>query len=195
MKTTDYNINCKLYILYMGNKVYKVNILKLDHRPERDKRITTHCALVARAFGASSFFYSGIEDSHLSENIEGVCKKFGGDIKVAYCDSPVKFVKNWPGKKIHLTMYGEQITKVIKKIKNTSDNYLIIVGGPKVPAVFYDLADFNIAVTNQPHSEVAAIAITLNLLYPNILKNNINYKNNKIKIVPCKNGKKVINIK
>ena len=30
----------------------RVIILRLGHRPERDKRITTHVALTARAFGA-----------------------------------------------------------------------------------------------------------------------------------------------
>ena len=33
--------------------------------------------------------------------------------------------------------------------------------GQKVPAEAYELADFNLGVTNQPHSEIAALAIFL----------------------------------
>ncbi|MGI0148094.1 MAG: tRNA (cytidine(56)-2'-O)-methyltransferase, partial [Thermoplasmata archaeon] len=31
----------------------RVTVLRLGHRPSRDKRVTTHVALVARAFGAA----------------------------------------------------------------------------------------------------------------------------------------------
>ena len=33
-----------------------ISILRLGHRISRDKRITTHVALVARAFGANNIF-------------------------------------------------------------------------------------------------------------------------------------------
>ncbi|MEM2376537.1 MAG: tRNA (cytidine(56)-2'-O)-methyltransferase, partial [Sulfolobales archaeon] len=33
----------------------KVFVLRLGHRPLRDKRVTTHVALTARAFGANGF--------------------------------------------------------------------------------------------------------------------------------------------
>ena len=36
----------------------EIYILRLGHRPERDKRITTHVALTARAFGAKGIFVS-----------------------------------------------------------------------------------------------------------------------------------------
>ncbi|MCK7488956.1 MAG: hypothetical protein MZU79_00960 [Anaerotruncus sp.] len=38
---------------------------------------------------------------------------------------------------------------------------MIVVGAEKVPPEIYQLADWNVAVGNQPHSEVAALAITL----------------------------------
>ena len=40
-------------------------------------------------------------------------------------------------------------------------NVLIILGGQKVPGEVYDIADYNIAVTGQPHSEIAALAVFL----------------------------------
>ena len=38
-----------------AEKYGKVYVLRIGHRPGRDKRITTHVALVARAFGANGF--------------------------------------------------------------------------------------------------------------------------------------------
>jgi tRNA (cytidine56-2'-O)-methyltransferase len=40
-----------------------------------------------------------------------------------------------------------------------------VVGGPKVPAEVFDLADYNVAVGHQPHSEVAALAVFLDRLF------------------------------
>ena len=177
-----------------------IKILKLDHRPERDKRITTHCALVARAFHAKEFYYSGIEDKRIETNIIDINDKWGGAFKVKYLDKPLMFLKNIKLKEkliiIHLTMYGEQIKENILKIKeeNKKKDILIIVGGPKVPKEYYELADFNISITNQPQSEVGALAITLYLINPDVL-NEMDFKNTKIKVIPNKFGKNVINLK
>ena len=64
---------------------------------------------------------------------------------------------------VHLTMYGENIenSKVMKEIKKRGCDVLVIVGSRKVPAEFYSISDFNVAVGNQPHSEVAALSIFL----------------------------------
>jgi len=179
----------------MGDKVYKVNILKLDHRPERDKRVTTHCALVARAFGAQGFYYSGVEDNRIKQNVDKICKKFGGALKVSYCESPISFIKKWPGLKIHLTMYGENAWHKIDEIKCAQDDFLIIIGGPKVPAIYYEITNFNLSVTNQPHSEIAALAIILYKINPKFLIDNFVYNDAEIKILPSNKGKKVITLK
>ena len=42
-----------------------------------------------------------------------------------------------------------------------SKKLMIVVGAEKVPREVYDLADRNVSVGNQPHSEVAALAIFL----------------------------------
>jgi tRNA (cytidine56-2'-O)-methyltransferase len=41
----------------------RVTVLRLGHRPERDKRITTHVGLVARAFGAEEMLLAGGGDA------------------------------------------------------------------------------------------------------------------------------------
>jgi len=56
-------------------------------------------------------------------------------------------------------MYGESLSKALPTIR--SKKLLIVVGAEKVPREVYDLADRNISVGNQPHSEVAALAIFL----------------------------------
>ena len=55
-----------------------ISVLRLGHRPARDKRISTHVGLVARAFGADNLFYSGIKDSSFEKSIHGVVKQWGG---------------------------------------------------------------------------------------------------------------------
>jgi tRNA (cytidine56-2'-O)-methyltransferase len=173
-----------------------IEILKLDHRPFRDKRITTHCALVARAFGANNFYYSGIEDNEFENNIFQINKQWGQiSFKTKYILKPIEFVEKYKGIKIHLTMYGEQITKKIKEIENLKikNNILIIIGGPKVEKFFYNNSTYNISVTNQPHSEVAALTLILYFLNPEYL-DMISFKDTKIKINPSGDRKKVISL-
>ncbi|MEM5798242.1 MAG: tRNA (cytidine(56)-2'-O)-methyltransferase [Candidatus Aenigmatarchaeota archaeon] len=135
-----------------------VDVLKLDHRPKRDERITTHCILLSRIFGVKRFFYTGIRDAGLEKRIEAMQDKWGKGIDV-------KWIKGWKDifKKhniVHLTMYGIPFQRKIGEIKKCKD-LLIVVGGPKVPSEIYRHARWNIAVSNQPHSEIAALAIFL----------------------------------
>ena len=45
----------------------RVDVLRLGYRRGRDPRITTHLALVGRAFGADRFLLAGEEDKDLFE--------------------------------------------------------------------------------------------------------------------------------
>ena len=86
-------------------------------------------------------------------------------------------------------MYGEHIDDVQKKIPRNED-IMIIVGAEKVPGEVYGLADFNVAVGNQPHSEVAALAVFLDRhLEGSGLREEYH---GKIRIFPAKRGKKVV---
>jgi tRNA (cytidine56-2'-O)-methyltransferase len=170
----------------------EITILRLGHRVFRDQRITTHVALTARAFGAQRIIISGEKDDGIITTIEKVNNEFGGEFKSEY-------IKNWKtvlNKSVkegdlivHLTMYGLDVDEVKEKIKKDMGkrNVLIIVGGSKVPAEIYEAAHYNVAVGNQPHSEVSSIAILLDRI-----SNKKEFKNGKIKIIPCEKGKKVI---
>jgi len=93
---------------------------------------------------------------------------------------------------VHLSMYGIPLPEAVPKIK-AKDKLLIIVGGEHVPPEVYHLSDFNISVTNQPHSEVAALAITLDrIMEGKELERSFEKKfKGKIKITPSEKGKKI----
>ena len=55
--------------------------MRIGHRPERDKRVTTHVALSSRALGAKGIFVD-TEDPVLEENIRSVVDRFGGDYTI-----------------------------------------------------------------------------------------------------------------
>jgi len=174
-----------------------IYILKLDHRPFRDKRITTHCALVSRAFGGEVFYYSGVEDNELEKSVKKINAEWGGSFKIKFIETPEEIVSEFKGIKIHLTMYGAKIVDKIDEIikeHNKKNDLLLIIGGPKVDRFYYDNSNYNISVTNQPHSEVAALAIILNYLNPKSLFED-SFKNTKRKIEPSNEGKKVISLK
>lgn len=168
-----------------------ITVLRIGHRIYRDKRITTHVALVARAFGADKIIIT-TKDEKIKENITSICKKFGGDFQIETGVDPKKIIKQWNGTIVHLTMYGDELEKLISKIDRT-DDLLIIVGAEKVPSYFYESANFNISVGNQPHSEVAALAIFLDRYSKG--KWLTEQFNGKIEIIPSNKGKKVISEK
>jgi len=136
-----------------------ITVLRLGHRISRDKRITTHVALVARAFGADNIIIS-TKDQQIEDNIRSICKRFGEDFNIKTGLNHKKIIKQWEGNIVHLTMYGETLDKSINAIDKKKD-LLIIVGAEKVPPEIYEMADFNVSVGNQPHSEVASLAIFL----------------------------------
>jgi tRNA (cytidine56-2'-O)-methyltransferase len=133
-------------------------VLRLGHRPTRDQRVTTHVALTARALGADEVWVS-TEDEGLEKTIESVVGRFGGKFRIKTGVDWRKAMKAWKGEIVHLTMYGESLSKALPTIR--SMKLMIVVGAEKVPREVYDLADRNVSVGNQPHSEVAALAIFL----------------------------------
>ncbi len=141
----------------------EIVILRLGHRKNRDKRVTTHVFLAARALGARGGILSGERDDAVLESVRKVAEKWGGRFSIRYEGSLRKAVR-WAKKNgfavVHLTMYGERIQEKIAAVRKRR-KVLVVVGAEKVPAEVYGLADFNIAVTSQPHSEVAALAVFL----------------------------------
>ncbi len=171
----------------------RVIVLRLGHRKSRDRRISTHVALVARAFGAEKIVYSGERDRSMEESVNKVVNMWGGSFSIGYEKNWKKFLTDFSGIKIHLTMYGKDFREKIKEIKNKikkkNKDVLIIVGAEKVPGEVYHLSDYNLAIGNQPHSEVAALALFLYEFFERKIKEN--FEGARIKIIPMERGKRI----
>ncbi len=71
-----------------------------------------------------------------------------------------------------------------------SKDILLIVGSEKLPAEMFHLADLNVAVTNQPHSEIAAVALILDrILGGRSLKKS--FEGRTIEVSPNAHGKRI----
>ncbi|MFX1511819.1 MAG: tRNA (cytidine(56)-2'-O)-methyltransferase [Promethearchaeota archaeon] len=175
------------------NKTCPLVVLRLGHRKLRDFRVTTHCALVARALGASEIIIADITDHKIEETINDVTKRFGGSFKISSGQQWRKVIQDWKkkgGKIVHLTMYGLSLPKVIKEIQQINAPLLITVGASKIPREIYDQSDWNVAISNQPHSEIASLAIFLDWFFGG--KELVGtYSNAKIRILPSAREKKV----
>jgi tRNA (cytidine56-2'-O)-methyltransferase len=165
-----------------------ISVLRIGHRPERDKRITTHVALVARAFGADHLLVD-TKDSELEKNLASVCKRFGGQITIKTGVKWREELKKFKGQKVHLTMYGDELEYSVGKL-DRSKNLMIVVGAEKVPREAYELSDYNISVGNQPHSEVAALAVFLYRYFD--CRPFREFEDGQMKILPNKRGKTVV---
>ena len=164
-----------------------ITVLRLGHRPARDKRVTTHVALTARAFGADAMLVS-TRDAGLERSIRAVVRRFGGSFRIETGVAWRRILKDWQGTKVHLTMYGERLQDVMPRLPR--EDLLVVVGAEKVPRDLFDLVDWNIAVGNQPHSEVAALAVFLDhILGPSALGREFA---GPIRIRPSPRGKDVI---
>jgi tRNA (cytidine56-2'-O)-methyltransferase len=154
----------------------------------RDKRISTHIGLVARALGADELLMD-VRDPLVEESIAAVVSEWGGSFSVGVVPNWSKYIKEFPGDRIHLTMYGINVSDCVKKISATGKDKLIIVGGKKVPSEVYHIVDYNVAVGSQPHSEVAALAIFLDRLLDGAgLKKDFSGRK---RIIPQEHGKLV----
>ncbi len=141
----------------------EIIVFRLGHRLPRDERITTHVCLVARTFGANAIIYSGQKDHSLEKSVLNIVDNWGGTFGIEHSDKPMKMLRMFKKEGyslVHLTMYGMPIEEEKQKISKLK-KAVVIVGGEKVPPEVYELADYNIAVGSQPHSEVSALAITL----------------------------------
>jgi tRNA (cytidine56-2'-O)-methyltransferase len=144
----------------------EVAVLRLGHRPGRDERTTTHVGLTARALGADRVILAG-DGASRRGTIEDIVDRFGGPFDVETTDSPLGVLDEWDGDVVHLTMYGLPIQDVQDDIAARFDAgtpLLVAVGAGKVPFDVYEAADHNVAITNQPHSEIASLAVFLDRL-------------------------------
>jgi tRNA (cytidine56-2'-O)-methyltransferase len=171
----------------MTNK--EVAILRIGHRPERDQRVTTHVALTGRALGAAGM-YLAASDKGVVQSVLDVAERWGGQF---FCEDNIKWrtcIKDWKaagGKVVHLTMYGINLPDIIQEIR-PCEKLLVVVGAEKVPGEMYGLADYNVAVTGQPHSEIASLALFLDR-YHEGKEFGHDFPGAKIRIIPSRAGK------
>ncbi|MFH1588629.1 MAG: tRNA (cytidine(56)-2'-O)-methyltransferase [Candidatus Diapherotrites archaeon] len=174
----------------MNEKEKEAVVLRYGHRIVRDARVTTHCCLVARAFGAKKIIICGDQDNELKERIEKLNREWGGEFAVCFSESWRKTVTEHKEKGffiVHNTMYGQPIQKKEKEIKKHK-KILVVIGSQKVEKEVYEKADMNISVTSQPHSEIAALALTLDRIFEG-KELEKKFSNEKKKIIPSKKGK------
>jgi len=168
-----------------------VSVLRLGHRIYRDQRITTHVFLTARAFGAKEGFYTGQPDTGMEDSIKRVSQDFGGSFRVKHEESWKSVLNRWKkagGHIAHLTVYGMPFEREMRRIRSKR-KLLAIIGGEKVPPEVYRMADWNVSVGNQPHSEVAALAVFLREYG---MGKPVNFRGARLKVVPQERGKRVL---
>ena len=170
----------------------RIEVLRIGQRLVRDDRVTKHVALVSRAFGVSKILMQEV-NPEIKNTISKINRVWGGNFEVELIENWKKVLKSKKKdsfKIVHLTMYGENIDSVQDRI-GQEEQILIIIGAEKVPREVYDLADYNVAVGNQPHSEISALAVLLDrvLQGKQFLKK---HENAMREIVPVKRGKNVI---
>ena len=146
----------------------EVAVLRLGHRPGRDERMTTHVGLTARALGADRVVLAD-EGASRADTVRDITDRFGGPFETETTEEWRALLRNWEGGIVHLTMYGERVQDVEAEVRERHrerrDPLLVVVGAEKVPFEVYERADWNVGVTNQPHSEVASLAVFLDRLF------------------------------
>jgi len=174
----------------------QIMVLRLGHRIPRDVRVTTHVCLTARAFGADGLILADVVDTALERTIRDVSQRFGGSFTIRMGEPWKSVVKEWKarvGDIIHLTAYGIPLPRVIQEIRASPKPKLVVVGASKVPEEAFELATWNVAITNQPISEVSALAVFLDRYFEG-KQFSMEFENAQVKIIPSARGKEVVNL-
>ncbi len=169
----------------------KITVLRLGHRFFRDSRVTTHVCLTARAFGADKVVIADRLDKEVEATVRDVTRRFGGGFEVASGVAWRQAMREWKrsgGRVVHLTAYGLPLPAVIDRLRREPGDLMVVVGSEKVPGEVFRLADWNVSVTSQPMSEVAALAVFLDWLAEH-REFGLEYRDAETVIVPSAHGK------
>ena len=170
----------------------RVIVLRMGHR-FRDQRVTTHVCLTARALGADGVIIADREDKTVEATIREVGKRFGGHFSIESGKPWRKTIRDWRGengKVLHLTAYGLRLPDIIQEINEADADILAVLGSEKMPGEVFKLAHWNVSVTNQPMSEVAALAVFLDWHLKHRAFDRI-LPNGEIRIIPSRDQKKI----
>src|SRR5947209_9393436 len=171
----------------------RVIVLRMGPRFFRDSRVTTHVCLTARALEADGVIIADREDKTVEATIREVARRFGGDFSIESGKPWRKTIRDWRdrgGKIVHLTAYGLRLPDVMQEITRSDGNLLVVVGSEKMPGEVFKLADWNVSVTNQPMSEVAALAIFLDW-FKQHREFEHEFSKAQVQIVPSRSGKEI----
>lgn len=171
----------------------KIVVLRYGHRIVRDYRVTSHACLVARALGAEKIIINGDRDQSVEKSVKSVATRWGGKFSVEFAESWRSVLQEYKKKGyfvVHLTMYGKALEKEAKKLREKK-KILLIIGSQKVEPAVYELSDLNLSVTQQPHSEIAAMAVALDWIFDG-KELGKRFRNAKIKVLPSGKGKKIV---
>ena len=136
---------------------------------------------------------AGVRDRGVEQSVQKVVELWGGPFFIRSGQPWRKVIEDWRssgGLVVHLTMYGLPIDEVLPSLRSGDEDLLVVVGAEKMPGELFDLADFNVAIGHQPHSEVAALAVLLDRIFSGSeLKKE--FKKGRLRIIPKNKGKKV----
>lgn len=171
----------------------RIVILRIGHRVFRDSRVTSHVCLTARALGADAVIIADQEDKVVESTIRDVTERFGGPFQVSSGLPWKRTVREWKesgGLVVHLTAYGLPLPKLVSEIQNAKRDLMVVVGSEKMPGEVFNIADWNVSVTSQPMSEVAALAIFLDW-YNQHGEFDRQFSQARIRIIPRERGKEI----
>ncbi len=171
----------------------RVVVLRMGHRFFRDSRVTTHVCLTVRAMGANGAIIADREDKDVEATVRDVVKRFGGSFEIESGKPWRRVVRDWKnvgGLVVHLTAYGLPLPKVVDEIRQTGRDILVVVGSEKMPGEVFKLADWNVSVTNQPMSEVAALAVFLDWFNQHE-EFDLDFPDAEVQIIPSRDQKRI----
>ena len=172
----------------------RIVVLRMGHRFFRDSRVTTHVCLTARALGATGVIIADRRDKEVEATVRDMVERFGGTFQVETGTPWRHAIRDWKrrgGLVVHLTAYGIPLPKVVEDVRRTGSDVMVVVGSEKMPGEMFKLADWNVSVTSQPMSEVAALAIFLDW-FNGHEELDLDFPNAAIRIIPSKTEKKVL---
>ena len=143
--------------------------------------------------GADGVIIADQEDKVVESTIRDVTNRFGGPFDVQSGKPWKQAVREWRaigGRIVHLTAYGLPLPKMLPEILDAEEDVLVVVGSEKMPGEIFKVADWNVSVTNQPMSEVAALAIFLDW-FKQHREFEHEFSKAQVQIVPSRSGKEI----
>ena len=82
-----------------------IEVLRIGQRLVRDDRVTTHVALVARAFGATRIYMNEI-NPEIKDTLEKINNTWGGDFDIEFIDNWKNVIKKRKSESAKIVQIG-----------------------------------------------------------------------------------------